>query len=55
MTIASTSLTPFFTFMSSGLTLFNEGAYLTLTSIYLFQFEYHITLESVPGTNQCLN
>jgi len=37
--------------------MFNEGAYLTLKSIFhkarnLFEFDCDITLESVPGTNR---
>ena len=43
--------------MSLVLTIFNEVAYLTFKSIFhkalnLFKFDYDITLESVPGTNQ---
>ena len=39
------------------LTIFNEGAYLTVKSIFpkaltLHYFDCEITLESVPGTNQ---
>ena len=38
-------------------TIFNEGAYLTIKSIFhkalnSFQFDCEIMLESVPGTNQ---
>jgi len=39
------------------LTIFSEGAYFTLESIFhkalnLFKFDCEITLESVPGTNK---